>query len=83
VLRAEPERAQEVTENGRTPLWWLPDDDTQAIEVVELLLSYGTDPSISSKDGPTAADSAQKRGLDRVADMLMAAAHRQRADRDR
>lgn len=47
---------------------------------VELLLSRGADPSIRSKDGTTAADSARKRGLDRAADILTVATRRQRAD---
>ena len=80
VLSAEPQRAREVTGNGITPLWWLPADDARAIEVAELLLAHGANPSIKSKDGTTAADSARKQGLDRAADLLTAAARRQRAD---
>jgi ankyrin repeat protein len=74
ILATEPERAKEVSENGITLLWSLPDDETRAVEIVELLLSHGADPSSRAKDRTTAADAARKRGLDRTADILEAAA---------
>jgi ankyrin repeat protein len=66
ILRDEPALARQVGENGITPLWWLPDDEDQALEIVELLLAAGADPSLKSKSGSTAADWAQKRGMRRV-----------------
>ena len=76
VLRAEPELAKSVTEDGITPLWWLPDDErkpldeTKALAIVEILLAYGADPSSQSKSGKTAADWARKRGMLQVAQLL-------------
>ena len=66
ILRDAPALARQVGENGITPLWWLPDDEDQALEIVELLLAAGADPSLKSKSGSTAADWAQKRGMRRV-----------------
>ena len=53
-----------------TPLMWLPDDEARAIEVAELLVRYGADPTIRNKEGLTAADCAEKRGLYEVAELL-------------
>jgi len=61
VLSEEPERARGNDQN--TPLMWLPDDDAKAVECASLLMSYGADPTIKNKDGLTAADLAEKRGL--------------------
>lgn len=69
LLRAEPDLAK-VFNDGNTPLMWLPDDEARAIEIVELLLAYGADPRIKSKEGMTAADYARKRGLYDVAELL-------------
>jgi ankyrin repeat protein len=70
ILREEPALARQVRENGITPLWWLPDDEAQALEIVELLLTAGADPSSKSKSGSTAAEWALKRGMRRVAERL-------------
>lgn len=69
LLSAEPDLAKRVSD-GNTPLMWLPDDEARAIEIVELLLAYGADPSIKSKEEMTAADYARKRGLYDVAELL-------------
>ena len=39
LLREEPGLARQVESDGDTPLWWLPDDDAKAMEMVELLLA--------------------------------------------
>src|SRR5262245_41281587 len=70
VLSAEPELARLASSNNITPLWWLPDDDAKALEVVDLLLAHGADPSIKSKGGKTAADWALVRGMFDVARRL-------------
>jgi len=70
VLAVEPQRAREVAPNGSTPLWFLPDEEDAALDVIELLLAHGTDPAAKMKDGTTAADSARALGLDRVAARL-------------
>ncbi len=66
ILRDDPSLAKATSPNGITPLWWLPDDDERALEIVELLLSHGADPAARSKDGTTAADWAAKRGMTRI-----------------
>jgi ankyrin repeat protein len=52
----------------------LPDDETRAIEIVELFLAHGADPKKRNDDGKTAADLASARGLEEVAELLAAAA---------
>lgn len=69
VLAAEPDLAK-VVHDGGTPLMWLPDDDARAMEIAELLLAYGADPSVKSKEGMTAADYANQRGLYEAAELL-------------
>jgi len=69
VLETEPDLAKAVND-GSTPLMWLPDDEVRAVEVVELLLEYGVDPTSRSKEGKTAADYARKRGLYDAGELL-------------
>lgn len=76
VLRESPALARQVTDEGVTPLWWLPDDDDKAMQIVELLLAEGADPSIKSRDGRTAADWARRRGMTAIAERLDAAPRR-------
>jgi len=70
VLRAEPELAKAVNQNGITPLWWLPDDEVRALEIADLLLSHSADPSLRTREGKTAADWALQRGMLEVARKL-------------
>jgi hypothetical protein len=62
VLRDEPARAMVLDSDGDTPLWWLPDDETKAMAIVELLLAAGVDPATKNRAGRPAADWARKRG---------------------
>jgi len=63
IVTEDPTRAQEVSADGHTPLWWLPDDETHAIELVELLVKAGANPAATNKDGQTAAEWARRRGM--------------------
>ena len=36
---------EQVTDDGITPLWWLPDDEEKALEIAQLLLAAGADPA--------------------------------------
>jgi uncharacterized protein len=72
VLEREPQRAREVTEDGVTPLWWLPNDERLALRVADLLVEHGADPVQRSRAGKTASDRARERGLVAVADRLAA-----------
>jgi hypothetical protein len=74
ILAEEPARARELSAHGLTPLWWLPNDAATAVGVAELLLAYGTDPTVRSKEGRTAAEAARLRSLDEAADLIDAAA---------
>jgi ankyrin repeat protein len=74
ILTEDPAPARDVTSDGHTPLWWLPDDEAKAMQIVELLLAAGANPSAKSEDGRTAADSARRRGMLEVARRLEMAA---------
>ncbi len=56
--------------SGLTPLFCLPEDEDLALEVTELLLTYGADPHARNKKGVTAEQDARRRGLIDVADLL-------------
>jgi len=71
LLSEDPDRAKAVNDgDGSTLLMWLPDDEARAIEIVELLLAHGADPSLQNKGGKAAADFAGERALYDVADLL-------------
>ena len=55
---------------GETPLFALPEDEESAIEVAEMLLGAGADPTRRNHAGQTAADKARARGLTEVAEVL-------------
>jgi ankyrin repeat protein len=74
ILREDPSLARQLDREGCTPLWWLPDDEVRAAEIVELLLAAGADPAHRNKDGHTAADWARRRGMTEIAVRLDAAA---------
>jgi uncharacterized protein len=69
VVSEEPDLAK-INNDGRTPLMWMPEDEARAKEIVELLVAHGADPTIRNKEGMTAADCAEKRGLYDVAELL-------------
>jgi ankyrin repeat protein len=70
VFATEPELARVSSKQYGTPLFWLPEDEAKAIEVVELFLANGADPSLTNADGQTAADRADRRGLFDAAERL-------------
>jgi ankyrin repeat protein len=70
VLQEDDAPAREVTSDGTTPLFWLPGTDAEAVEIVELLLAHGADPTRVSARGSTAAAVARRRGLDHAAERL-------------
>jgi ankyrin repeat protein len=73
ILAEQPDLAKTTWQT--TPLFWLPDDETRAVEIVRLFLEHGADPKFrSKKDGSTAADVARQRGMHDVAALLDAAA---------
>ena len=69
VVAAEP-RLATVRDEHDTLLFYLPDDERVAAEMVKLLLANGADPGVKRPNGTTAADVARARGLDEAADLL-------------
>ena len=67
LLAEDPSLARAVKREGITPLWWLPDDETKAMQLVELLLAAGADPLHRNTSGRTAADRARRRGMTDIA----------------
>jgi ankyrin repeat protein len=73
LLAADRSLASVNTRDGEPPLFALPDDDDCAVDVAELLLTHGADPSVKNAAGLTPAQAAQKRGLDEAAAAINAA----------
>ena len=67
VLAETPGLAHVTNGEGSTPLWWLPDDEERATQIVELLLGAGVDADARNSEGRTAADAARGRGMHDVA----------------
>jgi uncharacterized protein len=70
ILREDPSLAREVSKDGFTPLWWLPDDEDKAMTLVDLLIAAGADPAFRNAEGRTAADACRERGMFDVARRL-------------
>jgi ankyrin repeat protein len=70
LLREEPSLAKAVNGDGETLLMWLPDDEENAAELVDLLLEHGADPAHKDKNGLNAADHATNRALTEIAEVL-------------
>lgn len=72
LLKANPELAKSSDENN-SPLMWLPDDATLSFEMAQLLLDHGADASITTAEGLTAADLAERRALYDTANLVRTA----------
>lgn len=70
LLLQEPDRANRQDRPGETALYCLPDDEDKAVELTELLLSFGADPTFRNPLGQTPADVARRRGLDEAAALM-------------
>jgi ankyrin repeat protein len=70
LLAAEPDRANCQDRPGEPALFCLPDDADQAVEIAELLLSFGADPTFRNPLGQTPAQAARRRGLDDAAALM-------------
>jgi ankyrin repeat protein len=70
LLREDPNLANREDHLGEPPLFCLPDDQERALEMAELLLSFGANPKARNPSGRTPAEAARQRGLDDAADLL-------------
>jgi ankyrin repeat protein len=70
LLVQEPDRVNREDRPGETALFCLPENEEKAIEVAELLLSFGADPSFRNPAGQTPAEVARRRGLDDAAAII-------------
>lgn len=69
VLSAQPELAKR--NRGDSPLFWLPEDEKKAVQIIELFLANGADVGLRREDdGMTAEEVARRRGLIQAADRL-------------
>lgn len=70
LLQAQPSLAKALRED-RTALFCLPEkDEDLAIEIAELLLLHGADPNFKNSKRLTAADQAERNGMDALAQIL-------------
>jgi ankyrin repeat protein len=70
LLDAQPSLAK-MLQNDRTALFALPEaDENLAIAIAELLLSHGADARHPNRQGRTAADEAERNGMDALAQIL-------------
>ena len=63
LLTLDPSLASRPS-RGEPPLFALPDDDSAAVDVAELLLSFGADPRVTNARGLTPHQAAHRRGLE-------------------
>jgi ankyrin repeat protein len=76
LLVEEPDRANREDRPGEPALLFcLPDDEEKAVEIAELLLSFGADPTFRNPLGQTSAQVARRRGLDDAPALLEDAAN--------
>src|SRR5439155_15342648 len=73
LIPAEPRLAK--LNWGSTPLFWLPEDEAKAGDIIDLFLAHGAEAGFRrTQDGLTAADVARRRGLNQAAKQLEVAA---------
>jgi ankyrin repeat protein len=58
------------SQSGCTPLFWLPDDEEQAMDMAAFLLGRGADPDSRDTEGMTAEERLRRRGLVELAEFL-------------
>jgi ankyrin repeat protein len=70
VLQAQPSLAKTVRDDQTALFCLLDKDEELAIEIAELLLAHGADPSFKNSAGLTAAAEAERNGMDALAQLL-------------
>lgn len=81
LLLREPDRANREDRPGEPALFCLPEDADEAVELTELLLSFGADPTFRNPLGQTPAQVARRRGLDAAAALMEEAVRSPSPDR--
>jgi ankyrin repeat protein len=71
LFAADPSLANAIHPRaGITPLFCLPDDEDEAVEMTEFLLAHGANPNVRNSEDLTAEQAARKRGLIDAADLM-------------
>ena len=68
----DPLLVNAINPKGYGPLFFLPDDEEEAVEMTTLLLEHGADAEHRNHDGITAEEAARRRGLTDAADLMRA-----------
>jgi ankyrin repeat protein len=68
----DPLLVNAINPKGYGPLFFLPDDEDEAVEMTTLLLEHGADAGHRNHDGITAEEAARRRGLTDAADLMRA-----------
>ncbi len=63
LLAENPSLARAASDRDHAPILWLPDDEERAMQIVELLLAAGADPTVKDGAGRTPADRARRMGM--------------------
>jgi len=69
-LMAQDPSLASLSSRGAPPLFALPDEESGAVDVAELLLSFGADARVRNAEGLTPAEAARRRGLEDAAALL-------------
>ncbi|MEJ0035088.1 MAG: hypothetical protein WDO68_03215 [Gammaproteobacteria bacterium] len=69
LFTADPGLAKFANKNGSL-FCYLPDDEDLALEIAELLLAHGADPTVKNSEGLNAMESLERSGLDEVVELL-------------
>ena len=69
-LMAQNPSLASLRSRGAPPLFALPDEESAAVDVAELLLSFGADARVRNAEGLTPAEAARRRGLEDAAALL-------------
>jgi ankyrin repeat protein len=74
LFAAEPALVNERrAKSGYTPLFMLPEDEDDALEMAAFLLEHGANPALTSRAGTSAIETARARGLLDAAELMQEA----------
>jgi len=72
LLVEDRARANREDRPGEPPLFCFPDDEERAMDLAELLLSFGAEATFRNRAGQTPADAARRRGFEDLAELIEA-----------